>query len=90
MAEAPKFTPGPWEVKGTSIQGGNMHLASVTDERDIPVDPVEAIANARLMAAAPQLYEALTYCVRLLEDMGHGGLAGAILAKNVIAKVERR
>jgi hypothetical protein len=55
----PEHTPGPWEVNGNAIEGGNMHLASVIDERDIPIDATEVDANARLMAAAPDLLEAL-------------------------------
>lgn len=47
-----------------------------------------AISNANLIAAAPDLLEACGYMLTILRDMGHGGLAGAILGENAIAKAE--
>lgn len=61
-----KWTKGPWEI----IPRGSKHLAPcilrkaetcgayVAEVRTYPPDP-EADANARLIAAAPDLYEAL-------------------------------
>ncbi len=50
----------------------------------------ECAANANLIAAAPDLLEACRYMHKLLVDKAHGGLAGAILGGNAIAKAEGR
>lgn len=63
-----QHTPGPWMVNGTAIEGGDMHLASVIDARDNPIDAVEVEANARLMAAAPELLEALQKIAEVAGD----------------------
>ena len=53
-----KFTPGAWADRGTGCVGTTHQLiASVypmEDER-----PEEHVANVRLIAAAPELYQAL-------------------------------
>jgi len=58
---APNFTPGPWRI-GTPPPNGEqtigtskgMMVAVVTTGGDTPT-----LSNARLIAAAPELYEAL-------------------------------
>lgn len=70
-----KHTPGPWEVSGaTHIWSPTAHanVASVSEPRgegsDVGYQPLkrnspdfeEACANARLIAAAPDLLEALS------------------------------
>lgn len=57
----PKHTPGPWETLGTIVQapgifGADLHVASAPD-RPVTADEIEA--NARLIAAAPDLLAAL-------------------------------
>lgn len=70
MSEA-KFTPGPWEagradtrtestVYGKWIYAGNMYLAMVQENSD-----ADTMANARLIAAAPDL---LAACEALYDD----------------------
>ena len=74
MSEA-KFTPGPWQVKHeeydpweviANIDGpdeGRFHWDSICDcdqDSKSRLDSEETKANARLIAAAPQMYEALT------------------------------
>jgi hypothetical protein len=70
--EAAKFTPGPWEA--ILIEEGLFHIHSPKGGRHNPVPvavldhhrdgheetrTVRTTANARLIAAAPELYEAL-------------------------------
>ena len=57
-----KYTPGPWKVsrsydKSIEILGPDAEVSN--DD----VDPVEALANARLIAAAPDLFESLQLLV---------------------------
>lgn len=73
MSEQPKFTPGPWEVRrathptdgefdyaiGATIDGKRVCIAEVFGRVAIDIRP-PAEATARLIAAAPDLYEALT------------------------------
>lgn len=68
-----KFTPGPWAINSLT---GPTEIAAVKPFRDIGVAYTDGygadatgVANARLMAAAPDLYEALT---RLLASHGPG------------------
>lgn len=82
MHKPVEHTPGPWEVKpeeperdyirvrGT-VLGGQYKIANVT----IPLYPEtpssfaeEARANARLIAAAPELLEACKYVASVLGD----------------------
>ena len=59
-----KHTPGPWHVEGQYIHGpdGNRFLAVAGDG--------EGIANARLIAAAPDLLNLMTAATRLDELTG--------------------
>lgn len=65
MTPAPRqlHTPGPWHVEGQYIHGpdGNRFLAVAGDG--------EGIANARLIAAAPELLAALEDQVNCWEAM---------------------
>ena len=63
-----KYTPGPWDVDDCgNICGSGAALANVFGAEDYPCLPeedydavnVECAANARLMAAAPELLAAL-------------------------------
>ena len=69
MAEQ-KHTSGPWEIETVPTQVGHAHKINpvgaclYVDKQflphdDINSDSVEAAANARLIAASPDLYEAL-------------------------------
>lgn len=73
MDYSPRFTPGPWDYdhgEGTKVRdenGGAVASISFTGhggqfggKRPVP----EPIANAKLIAAAPELFEA----ARLLEE----------------------
>lgn len=74
-------TPGPWRIEGerlkTAISGGHKHVAMVNyfdcgrgDPRSISKEEHEA--NARLIAAAPDLLEACEAalaCMRTQENI---------------------
>lgn len=49
------YTPGPWSVDRPYIRGAERVIAALEPGRN----EVEDAANARLIAAAPELYEAL-------------------------------
>ena len=68
-----KHTPGPWYVGSGTYEGRNIYsVASVTDDEGFTYQPIVASAeddgikcwdaNARLIAAAPDLLEALKRC----------------------------
>ena len=70
-----KFTPGPWIVDGSVIRGDSDHIG-----RTVAVASTLNVAwpygrratkeepyNAHLIAAAPELYEALEDCITALE-----------------------
>ena len=69
-----KHTPGPWRVKhkaklgwaGVLTQEGDIIADIVVDGQDFR-DPEQALDDARLIAAAPDLLEA---CERLLRWAG--------------------
>ena len=69
-----KHTPGPWYVGSGTYEGRNIYsVASVTDDEGFTYQPIVASAeddgidcwdaNARLIAAAPALLEALKWMV---------------------------
>lgn len=89
MSSEAKHTPGPWVIGGQSeggkyinINGGGRIIARVMFSK--PTDPFPADdANARLIAAAPDLLEALKKCrseLHLLKDGSVGGVPNTIAA----------
>lgn len=84
-----KYTPGPWKYGGNLKTGGVAvtgtsgliceTLADITDDHR---------ANARLIAAAPELLEALKYLVETYPVVFTS--AGINQAKIAIAKAEGR
>lgn len=71
-----KFTKGPWELFltgderciyiGLDLFGSSNKVVTTVDCDDLP--EAEAQANSRLIAAAPELYEALDDLVRITDD----------------------
>ncbi|HFH2906935.1 hypothetical protein [Pseudomonas aeruginosa] len=65
------YTPGPWEQRNNRVFSGgkcicsNVNAASPTTQ-NIAEDVAMSIANAKLMAAAPELLEALEDAVNRL------------------------
>jgi hypothetical protein len=75
-----KHTPGPWRVEhGRTVQihGGNHWIATLK----CGSCPAHEIGNARLIAAAPEMYEALRAIVDDLQGLTHEPTVRAILAK---------
>lgn len=92
MPEPAKHTPGPWEVErvnsdyphdiclGYDIPGEGCPILIATvfsDEDDAPISVTEANANARLIAAAPDLLEA---CRRALDAVDRDTVEWDILS----------
>ncbi|WP_225037905.1 hypothetical protein [Pseudomonas aeruginosa] len=69
-------TPGPWVSRNNMVFGGkkcicsNVNAAS-PNPQNIAEDVAMSIANARLMAAAPDLLEALQQAVTSMQDSGY-------------------
>jgi hypothetical protein len=86
-----EHTPGPWTVNGTAIESAEFPVAYVQDDRDVPVGDWKA--NARLIAAAPEMYAAIKQQLQSL-DGRVGDFQGMLAAHRAldaaIAKVEGR
>jgi len=85
-----KHTPGPWEVRQAETghtavypHGGRERIADIYCPLDINGNHA---ANARLIAAAPELLEA---CKSILKDYGYDSSIRLQLSE-VIAKAEGR
>ena len=76
-----EHTPGPWKVVGLSVISDSGIICNPPSG---PIDELEA--NARLIAAAPDMLEALEMSVRYLEGWPAQDWAIAAIAK---AKGER-
>ena len=61
------YTPGPWKVDRPYIRGAGRAIASLESGRNEGEDA----ANARLIAAAPELFEALRdiYAALVIEEI---------------------
>ncbi len=103
MAES-KHTPGPWQRSGVRQPSPEYRGHPVGPDGDpvviVPYSDehhAECLANANLIAAAPDMLEALREVVAAMPSMGGlGGLSAfnlcraADLAKAAIAKAEGR
>jgi hypothetical protein len=89
--DKPQFTPGPWvgTIHGNSEMGDTFHLGPEGDEYAgvaftilegalVQADDAENEANARLIAAAPELYEAL--------ELADATLRGANMDRSVVER----
>ena len=79
------FTPGPWVIRTTPTSAGLCHIVSAADWRgafiygdgirkgvdDALPKAQQLAANARLIAAAPDLLEALQWMVLRTEEGGY-------------------
>lgn len=75
-----KHTPGPWKydpendretLKVRTLSGSP--IAEVCDNRTFPLSQCEA--NARLIAAVPDMYEAIQYAIHTIENTGQVDMA---------------
>lgn len=76
-----KHTPGPWSINGNAIETDDMAIAHIYDPDEN--GPDEYAANARLIAAAPELLGAAAGAralIRTIDAANPGGFAvGAVL-----------
>jgi len=90
-----QHTPGPWTVKGVHV-GPSKHFRAYSIEPNIcemnsSLAPDDVSANARLIAAAPQLLEALKELIaeydamELTQGCYPNETGGMILARQAIA-----
>jgi hypothetical protein len=94
---AARHTPGPWVASGSAVLAKiadptrGFLPAVVTDEglAHLPID--EKQANARLIAAAPELLDALREIELLARDIKRSNNANAIVCKcmDVIGKASK-
>jgi len=94
------FTPGPWEKKGNTIFGNGRRICDLLILYDGDWQPwaEEQEANARLIATAPELYEACKTVEGLLNGLDSASLAAQAeprfknyinLLRDVLAKAEK-
>jgi hypothetical protein len=92
-----KFTPGPWEVEFMADRDGDWfsieapmvgRSGTVADtyNRDHVIEADEDRANARLMAAAPDLLEACMAMVATFHDHLDRDESSLAMAREAIAK----
>ena len=91
MSDA-KHTPGEWLV-ATNCSTGKTQYEIVTTAGATVAAGIDNVAAAALLAAAPELLEALKQCLPILAahikiSMGEGSIAHAT-ARTVISKAER-
>lgn len=91
----PKFTPGPWYVTGEDfyrVRRTSTDEVLATIEDGGQVDPEfalsddEQFANAHLIAAAPDLYEALQQSADLITKMLGADTITGRMAAEALAK----
>lgn len=87
-------TPGPWEVVEADeiyvVHAGSYTIATMGDPKSLMAHE-EKLANARLIAAAPELLDALKDMVEMAKQHWHSESSApwpVPVALNVIAKVE--
>jgi hypothetical protein len=71
-----KFTEGPWGIEFEfqyAINGGCKHVAMVSSFISSKEEEQENIANANLIAAAPDMYEALEKAYKMIHDSAQQG-----------------
>lgn len=86
-----KHTPGPWVKKGIHWTGKNNEIVFVSNGPAFgsESDFESAKANARLIAAAPELLEALEdLCECILETRGPSATLALKSARAAIAKAK--
>lgn len=65
-----KHTPGPWEVRDSvDVYSGGRHVCDCSGADSVLHVGLENAANARLIAAAPDLLEALDDVTAALESV---------------------
>lgn len=83
-----KHTPAPWTVNPkakTNIRHGNLTIANCSSTHDGSREE-EEIANAKLIAAAPELLGALEELMKVYERNGQLLSFDVNIARNAIKK----
>lgn len=83
-----KHTPGPWEHKNLQIRASGFSVAMIGCGR---MPPTQALANANLISAAPELLEACKAALEHFRDFHRGEpfvIHGVI--SDAVAKAEGR
>ncbi len=81
VVDSSGITPGEWEIRGNTIfvKGTYNKLATVSVQKNYedrtfkPIQDVEMEANVRLMAASPDLLEALKEYIEMEREQ-HGNM----------------
>ena len=77
-----KHTPGPWHVASGSVYsetGATIAHMFREPERGNTIRPVERDTNAALIAAAPDMYEALETALAGFTNIGKPGVMSAAM-----------
>lgn len=72
MSEIGKYTPGPWTFAPYRAEPPNYHILAEGNEDSIAmvwgnIHRANVLANARLIAAAPEMIEALQKAQRVMK-----------------------
>lgn len=94
MSDLNKFTPGPWFVSGSMTRYVEARIGGGTIQEVAACGPTDADggygeqqhANARLIAAAPDLLEALEHLVNHIDVTGSLSILSTGKARAAIAK----
>lgn len=82
-----KHTPGPWVAHCTYISGSTDDVSIATCSYRGKVDLAEAEANARLIAAAPEMLEALVSLTRwVAKGIENGAYANTVGGNHLAVK----
>jgi len=78
-----KHTPGPWEISGCTIIPGTLYVYSKKGEylaKVLHENDKKCQANARLIAAAPKMYELLDKLRNVINDTcEHGNHSSGLM-----------
>jgi len=96
MGHTANHTPGPWKLAKINDENGHLTHFVTNDDDSIITYALprtfadeELMANARLLAAAPELLEVCKGIAKLAEGQGHWNMLEiAGFAKTAIAKAE--
>lgn len=73
-----KYTPGPWEAEGFNIRVNDQLCYTLRNKAETQISAHELRANTYLLAAAPDLLEALQLFVQFFDEMPKGQLGNIV------------
>jgi hypothetical protein len=87
-----KYTPGPWKVEGTPRRGWDIFSSAkgcyVAFDEPLREGAISLEGDARLIAAAPELLEALENLLKVHEGEGGTQCHAGDIARAAIAKAK--